>query len=315
MIAAVAFSLSYIVDQVFVARRLAQFVLIRNFGFGVGRIALVLGFAPFFTSFGVVAAHGLAGAALVGLSLFVLLPRAFKNFRPSITWKPRELRSIFSFSAGNYLATLLLVAPGSIFAIMVLNTLGPESAAYFYVTWTLGMVISALAVAFATSLFAEGSHAPEQVRRQARKAIVGGFFPAVLAVFGVLLLAEWPLRAFGHDYASNGANLLRLLAIASVPYFLINIYLSTARVEKRIWALTLVAGSMSVTSLTIGYVLIKEIGLEGVGLGWLVGQAVALIAATAFLITSRTSKMLDSADHGVLGILGEQGALRSGNVE
>src|SRR3990172_1017857 len=142
VIAGVAFSLSTVLDQVFVATRTAHFVLIKNGALSLGRIVLVAVFALFFASFGIVAAHGLAATALVALTLFVALPAARRGYRPALQWEPSEVRSIFSFSMGNYVGALLFLAPGSILTIMVLDALGPEAAAYFYVAWAIGQAAS-----------------------------------------------------------------------------------------------------------------------------------------------------------------------------
>lgn len=285
LVGAAAFSLSALLDQVFVATRRAHFVLVKNLAQGAFRILLVVGLAVFFASFGIVAAHAVAVGALVGVSLVVLLPAAWESYRPSLEWKPDEVRSILSFAAGNYIGALLLLTPGNLFAVMVLNTAGPEDAAYFYVAWMIGMTVSALAVALSTSLFAEGSHEPSQLRDQAMKATTGGALPAIALALVAILGAELILRAFGSDYASNGAGLLRLLAVASIPYLLVNVCIGIARVEKRIGAIMAIAGTMAAVSLIVGYGLLKSIGLEGIGIAWIAGQLSALAVAVAIFAT------------------------------
>ncbi|HLA81121.1 MAG TPA: oligosaccharide flippase family protein [Thermoleophilia bacterium] len=277
-----AFSLSQVLDQVFVATRRAGFVLIKNLGVGMLRVALIVSLAAFFASFGIVAAHAVAGGLLVGVSLVALLPAALKGYKAALEWKPREIRSMSSFAAGNYLGALLLLAPGNLFTIMVLNAAGPKDAAYFYVAWTIGMAASALALALATSLFAEGSHDPRQLRQHAMKAMLGGTVPSILVALTVILGAGLILRAFGSDYASSSATLLRLLALASLPYFLVNVYLGVARVEKNITAIVLVAGTMAAVSLAAGYPLVHSMGLQGIGIAWIAGQLSALAIAVAF---------------------------------
>jgi O-antigen/teichoic acid export membrane protein len=280
-----AFSLSYVLDQVFVATRRAHFVLVKNLALGALRVVLVVSLAVFFASFGIVAAHAVAAGVLVGVSLMALLPAAWEHYRPALEWKPSEFRSMLSFAGGNYIGALLLMAPGNLFTVMVLNTAGPEDAGYFYVAWTIGMTISALAVALSTSLFAEGSHDPTRIRDQAVKATIGGVVPAIVMALVLIAGAELVLRAFGSDYASNGATLLRLLALASLPYLLLNVYVGIARVEKRIGAIVLIAGTMATVSLIAGYVLVESMGLKGIGLAWIAGQVSALAVAIAIYAT------------------------------
>ena len=281
LVAAIGLSLSFVLDQVFVATRLARFVLVKNLGLATLRTLLLVGLAFHFASFGIVAAHAIAAALLVGVSLVALLPSALTGYRPALECKAKEVFPILSFSAGNYVGNLLLLAPGSLFAVVVLNTSGPESAAYFYIAWTIGVVIWSLPVALATSLFAEGSNDPAQLPSQARKVLLVGAPLAFLIATLAVLAAGLILRVFGSDYASNGATLLRLLALASLPYLVVNVYISAARVEKRIGAIVLTAGTMATVSLAAGYVLLRSMGLQGVGVAWLAGQASALAVAAA----------------------------------
>lgn len=84
--------------------------------------------------------------------------------RPVIGWG--VLRPVFSFAFGNCLASLFNSAAGFIFPLMVLNLLGPEASAYFYIAWMMNGVIGIIAGGTASSLFAEGSHSPENLSGQ-----------------------------------------------------------------------------------------------------------------------------------------------------
>lgn len=279
---ATGLSLSYVLDQVFAATRRAHFVLGKSLGMGALRLVLVVGLATFFASFGIVGAHAIAGGLMVALALIALLPAAWKRYRPALEWKPMEIRSMASYAAGNYVGALLLLAPGSLFALIVLNTRGPDEAAYFYIAWAIGAVASALAIALSTSLLAEGANDPEQLRSQAAKAALGGTALALLVALVLASGAETILAAFGSDYASNGAGLLRLLAFAGVPYLLVNVYLGVARVQKRMAPIVLVPGTMAVVSLAAGSVFIGRLGIEAMGVAWLAGQVCALVLAAFY---------------------------------
>lgn len=293
---AVAFSLSYVLDQVLVATRRAHFVLIKNAGLALLRIALVVTLALFFASFGIVAAHAVAAGALVAAGLVVLLPAALEGYRPVLTWQPGEIRSILSFSAGNYVGALLFLAPGNLFTVIVLNASGPEAAAYFYVAWSIGITASALSVALATSLFAEGSHEPTELRRHVTRALTGGALAAAMAALSVAAAAGLILRIFGSDYASNATTLLRLLALAGLPYLLLNLYISVARIKRRVAAIILVAGVMASVSLGSAYPLVRTLGLEGIGVAWIAGQVSAL-AVAVLLRWDRERGAISEAEH------------------
>ena len=283
VVGAISFSLITILDEVFVATRTARFVLIKNVGFGFTRLVFLVALASFFASFGLVAAFSLAAGAWVALSIFYLLPRVLQGYRPAIQWKPRETLSILPFSMGNHVGMLLLMAPGNVFTIIVLNTVGPESAAYFYIAWAISGVASTFAVSVCLSLFAEGSHAPGEFRRIVPRAFIGGSLAILVPAVALLLMAEPVLRVFGSDYASDASSLLRLLVIGALPYLVVNIYIAVARVQKRVGSIVIVAGSLTTTSLVAGYLLSRSFGLEGIGMGWLAGLGVGLVAIAILL--------------------------------
>jgi O-antigen/teichoic acid export membrane protein len=283
LVGAISFSLITILDEVFVATRTARFVLIKNLGFGFTRLVFLVALASFFASFGLVAAFGLAAGAWAGLSIFYLLPLVLRGYRPAIQWKTKELLSILPFSIGNHVGMLLLSAPGAVFTLIVLNTAGPESAAYFYIAWAISGVVSTFSLSVCLSLFAEGAHAPGEFRRIVPKALLGGSLILLVPALALLLMAEPVLHVFGSDYARGGSSLLRLLAIGALPYLVVNIYIAVARVQKRVWSIVLVAGSLTVTSLLAGYLLSRSFGLEGVGMGWLAGQGAGLVVIAIIL--------------------------------
>ena len=291
LVGAVAFSLARILDQVFVATRTAGFVLVRNLGASLSRLLLVVVFASFFASFGIVAAFGFATAVWVGISVIFLLPMASDGYRPAVQWRPTEILSIFTFSLGNNAGALLLLAPGYLFTIMVLNTEGPESAAYFYIAWAISGIACGLAMPLSLSLFAEGSQTPDHLRRIASRAFAVGLLAALVPALALLVMAEPVLSLFGSDYASHGAGLLRILAIAGLPFFVVNMYMAVARVQKRVASIVLVAGAMAVTSLLAGYLLGRSMGLEGFGIGWLAGQGAGLVVIGVLVRDSRENKL------------------------
>jgi len=68
------------------------------------------------------------------------------------------LNDAFHFSAGNYLAGLFITCPNLILPIMVLNTLGAEQAAYYYIAFAIASLLFMIRNAVSMSLFVEGSH-------------------------------------------------------------------------------------------------------------------------------------------------------------
>jgi O-antigen/teichoic acid export membrane protein len=152
---------------------------------------------------------------------------------------------------------------------MVVNLLGAESNAFFYVAWMISGVLASVTRAISQSLFAEGSHAPESIRQNVIRAVG---FTIVLTVPGVILLAaggKWVLLAFGSDYSSNALGLLWLLAVASLPRGLIHVYSGLLRAQDRLKELLLIRSCMAFAVLTLSSLIMTRYGIISVGYVWL----------------------------------------------
>lgn len=123
---------------------------------------------------------------------------------------------------------------------MVVNLLGPEQSAYFYIAWTISTLLVAISVAISTSLFAEGSHFEDKLRENVIKSVKFTFLLLVPAVILLVLVGKWLLLAFGQSYSANGLKLLRILIISSLPLGINYIYTSILRVTRRIKQLVVI---------------------------------------------------------------------------
>jgi O-antigen/teichoic acid export membrane protein len=91
------------------------------------------------------------------------------------------------------------------------------------------------------------------------------------------------LRLFGPDYAAEGAALLRLLALAALPYGVNALFLALARVRRQIGRVIGIQGAQCVLILSLSYALLPAMGITGVGIAWLAGQG----AVAAVLVLAR----------------------------
>ena len=106
-----------------------------------------------------------------------------------------------------------------------------------------------------------------------------------------LLLGEKMLLAFGHDYASQGAPLLRIVALASLAAAVVNTYLGALRVAKRVGELVTIAGVVALTTVVVSAALLPVMGLVGAGVGHGVGQGVGLAIVLIRLLTTAGGTM------------------------
>jgi O-antigen/teichoic acid export membrane protein len=100
----------------------------------------------------------------------------------------------------------------------------------------------------------------------------------VPAVVIMLLGGDKLLLIFGGNYAREALDVLLVLTVSTLPAAVADIYLSIARVKRRLWALVMVPASMTVVTLGGGYLLTPRMGILGPAVAWLAIQVVVAIA-------------------------------------
>jgi O-antigen/teichoic acid export membrane protein len=287
---AIGVTVWFVQAYAFVAVRRAEFMLLADTGASVLKLILAVALALFLAPFSIVAAWGSAAVASLAASSFWLLRRAQPSYRPAVELRNWPNFDMLSYSGGNYISELLLIAPGLLLPIIVVNALGGETAAYFYMAWTMSILVVHVSVSLSLSLFSEGSHDREQLRQGFWHSLATAVTVSALAVIVLLVAADKLLLAFGSDYANEGAAALRILALAALPACVTNMYMGVERVRKGIGKLILI--SLVVAGVTLGSacLLVEPMGMEGVALAWLAGQCIgAAIAMGQYFLESRRS--------------------------
>jgi len=274
-----ATALSTLVDQALIAGRATSYVFWKNTLISLLKLPLPVFFFRHLGGFGIFATTGLATVAGVLLALLRFLPAVFRGyfFRPVIGGD--VLRPVFPFASGNYLASLFNSAVGFVFPLLVLNLLGPEASAYFYIAWMMNGVISIIAAGTASSLFAEGAHAPENLAAQILNALKVSLLLLIPAAGLMVALAPYLLGVFGPSYAENGTGLIRVLAIANFPQAVNLFFLTVNQVRKKVNLIILQTGMTAGLTLGLGYLLLSRFGLTGAGIAYADAAAQCLAAA------------------------------------
>jgi O-antigen/teichoic acid export membrane protein len=224
-------------------------------------------FAGIFLSFGA----GMVLAFLIGITLMLrLLPN---NFSINLS----ELRNMIGFSSGAYFVRISENLPGLVLPIIVLNVLGSKENAYFFVAWSVMFFITMIPRMTSISLLAEGSHEPERLTERAFESVKFVFLLTVLAVFVVYVLSGFVLQFFGKEYTIESLSILRILLIGCIPYSLNIVYAGAMLVRKRIGGVIGIYGGIALVTITVGYVLMSVLGIDGVGYGWVVGNLTIMV--------------------------------------
>ena len=281
---AIASQISLLMDGIFIARRRANFVAARNLIFSLLKLSLPILLAAFFHSFGIFASWGISIWVALLLSIFLFLPRVQPGYRPFFAVNRQVVNDMMRFSLANYLSNLLWGVPTLVLPIMVVNLLGAEPTAFFYIAWTIATVPTVVSGAASTSLFAEGSHDEERLGLNIRRSLKMSLLILVPAVILILAIADKLLLLFGGPYAANATTLLRILAISALPLTVNVIYLAIKRVEKKLKVLVGLTVFAAAVTLGLTYLLLPWMGINGAGIAWLATQGIiALVVVASWL--------------------------------
>jgi O-antigen/teichoic acid export membrane protein len=267
-------------QMAFVARRQALYALFQAVIVNTGRLALVV----FLTGFGSVGPAGsvlLATAAAVVMALIFFLPRVEMGYQLRLSLDRAQLGGIIPYSLGNLVSTLFTQTWPLALPLIVLEVLGPTSSGYAYIAWMLGGVLTSPGIALANSAFAEGSNSPGRLSRILIQAAGPGLLLTLSIAAIVGIAAPWVMLLFGADYAREASGLLRAMAAAAPMVLLSWLYFTRLRVQKRIGKLIAASIIVAGGTLSLAVILMPRLGILAIGIGWLTGNSLVALLATA----------------------------------
>ena len=273
--------------QTFVAERKAEFALWQGLIFGLLRFIPLVALASFFHTFGIFASWGVASSVAVATSIFLFIPRAQTGYFPFPVVKKEVVNEMAHFSAANYIATLIGGMPHFILPLMVINLLGAEQNAYFYIGYAIANILLTVPIAASFSLFAEGSCDEESLARNVArtlKLVLVILIPAIVIIF---VLGDKILLLFGEAYSENATRLLWCLALSAFPASINSIYFSKKRVEKRMRSVVILNVIAAVAILGLSYFLLPTMGIVGAGVACLIGRGLVSLGIVGSLLHRR----------------------------
>jgi O-antigen/teichoic acid export membrane protein len=112
------------------------------------------------------------------------------------------------------------------------------------------------------------------------------FVVVIPLVVVVVAFADQIMATFGPQYM-HAANLLRLFAVALLPFTIVNFVIAVERIQERAGRALLIAGASTLVTIALDLWLIPTIGLSGAGWGWLIGQTLGAAIALALTLRPR----------------------------
>ena len=276
--ATVSWCLFALQDSVLIGLRQSKWVPLENILYAAAKIGLIVLFATTFPAQGVFISWTAPLWVLIlpvnGLIFLRLIPAHVRATGQRSQAVPKD---IIRFIAGDYLSSLVWMATVTLLPIMILERVGASSSAYFYLSWNIAYTLYLISLNMGMSLVTEGVRDADklnlysfQVLRQTLRLMV----PIVALVF---VGAPYILRLYGESYAAEGVTLLRLLSLSALPYVVIAIYLSMARVKRDVLAIFFVLSGLSVLVLGLTHIFLGVYGITGIGLAWLLAQSAVMI--------------------------------------
>jgi len=187
-------------------------------------------------------------------------------------------REVVRFASIDYVGALVGQASGSLLPLLVLSVLGAAANGSFYIAWSIAAGLTLVTANFAYALLVEGATAPHRLAELTRGVL---FRCAVITVPGAALLvvaARPVLRIYGSAYAANASLLLGLLALAAIPTGLLSVAFSLDRLAGRVGRAALTQGVLAALTLGGSWLLLRRMGINGVGFACLGGSLVVAVA-------------------------------------
>jgi O-antigen/teichoic acid export membrane protein len=270
----IAFSLTQPTAQAFIALRRSKYYFYQNLFLGLRLILILL---PFLGKLGIFLSFSISSIIAVIFSFFFIYTFKLGEIKLkelfSIDWD--YIKDSFRFSTGNYFFVILFTAPGYILPIIVLNTLGSEQTAYYYIAYTIGSILFMISAAFATSLFVEGSHG-ESLRKSTLKSSLAIFIVLTPIAIMLYLFGGLILGLIGANYV-YGTNLLKTIVLSSFFYAICMIFISIRRIQKNMWDLILISFIIFLLLIGLSYPLMIKFGIIGVGYAFIISYLVVSI--------------------------------------
>lgn len=289
IIATVCGAVTGLLSSLFLSKCQAGLSFAQASTFSVVKVAFVLILAATADAEGLIGAWavGMLAAAACGIAL--LLPRVegVQLRRLRLAVGRGEANDMVRFAFANYVTTVLWGAPAFLLPLLVVSVVGPETNAYFYVAFSVSGLLAMIPMAVSMSLFAHGSYDEGQLVQHTVDSLRLSLALLAPAVGVVLVFGGKILLLFGRPYSAQATDLLRLLAVSTLPMAANFLFFSVRRVQQRMGGVVVSTMWILGASLALSAVLLPRLGLVGVGVAWFVAHASAAAVIVARYLVSR----------------------------
>ena len=277
-------------DAVLIGARRATAVPITNAAFSALKIALLVLFASTLPRRWGVFGSWVVPAAVIAVAVNVwLYRRGLARRGEPAAGAPPTVGQVVRFTGAEYTAALLWMTALYVTPLMVLARSGAVANAHYYLAAQIAYVLFLLSSNITDALVAEGARAAAGLAGKVRRTGVQISILLVPAVAMVLVAAPRIMEVFGSGYGGDASTALRLLALAAVPNAVSTMVIAVAHVRRRMWLVVVLQALMAVTTLGLGFALIRGHGIVGVGWAWLISQTLTAVVAVVLTLEVETA--------------------------
>ncbi|WP_045742840.1 lipopolysaccharide biosynthesis protein [Actinoplanes rectilineatus] len=281
--AAVAVTLTTLLDNVYVAHRSGLGMLTRNLALAAGKLtALAAVLATGAASSGAVLFSWVLPTLLVSAVTIAVGPgRLCPGARIRIAGTRSELPHLRTALLGHHLVNLAQAGPAVLLPVLVTARLGAGATGHFYLAWMTASMLFMVSPAVASALYAERANASRVPLSRAALVVL-----AVVGVPATVLLAAGDrlLALFSPSYAATGGPLLTVLVLAAIPDAVVNLAVAHWRSESDFRRCRRLNAVRAVSCLALAWLLLPVHGVTGAGYAWLAGQSAAAVLVAAVVL-------------------------------
>lgn len=276
-------------------------------GLVVDQAVLVLGSGSLQTERNAVASATKLGALVLlalagqtgGLAIFIAWSFGTLVSLPLVAWRTRggralaapgrlldatSLRGLGRTALGHHALNTTLQAALQLLPLIVIVAVSPESNGIFTTALQITGAVFALPYAITIGLFAAARGDVSAVLQRMRFTVPVSLGVSVLANLVLFPLAPYVLSVFGDQYSADGVEVLRILALAGIPFVVKDHFVALRRVQNRTGQATLVLLAMTVVELGAAYAGVLAGGLVGLVAAWVVVLFVEAAVLTVPLV-------------------------------
>lgn len=270
-----------LVNSVFTAYRINQYVLLVALAFGLIRLPLLYVFSG--------DGHtGLFLAYAIALLVGVLLSHWFMYRGLGYRFMPRisrsEIKDMAKYSLTSYFSNVSLMVCALLLPGIILACMAPEYVAYYSIPLMLVNMLNIVAISSGQALLAEGVRARHEVKTKFKKALGSTYTLLLPSIILCVIFGNQLLGLFGNKYAEHGYTVLVILCISSILRSTSYLLSVVFRIQDRVKII--LVGTMFYTILTLvaGYVILALTrSLEMLSFVVVIAEALIVLFYTYFI--------------------------------